>query len=966
MKNTLLTLGLLLFYSVLNGQDVITDFLQTERDKNSYPTNFVEFNDNFYFVATTESEGREVWFSNGNEDETHLLKDINPGNNSGIQNSFIKASVIINNTLYFIANDGESNGEIWKTDGTTDGTEKVTDFLNSNIYNLTLVGANFYFLIQNDYSLQVWLSDGTSAGTRMVKENLPIWNAPSFQGKCNNTFIFTFQPYGSNDSRVWRSDGTSDGTYPITEEIDGNGAGLGGSSDLTQYIEYNDELYFVIRSGRIFGYSKSVGIMKTDGTLENTVPIKALHAGSLRLIDFADVICANGKLYFSFLEVDYNRLFIWESDGTELGSSVIYDEWGTNYFMTSNLIAYNDHLIFCGVNNTGGTSLIKLNLIDYSLNHLKELQETSEPPFIFSSYYDICNIQIINEHKIFCSSPKTRYQRKGWISDLQEENINNIEVLDNVTSIFSYKESIYFSKYTSLEGAELWKSDTNHESFYLLDNINKSKYGLINMPLLSLNSKLVFTADNGLLGDELWCYDGTVNLLKDIRKGIYGSYPNSFVYNNSEIFFVASDTIHGAEIWKTNGTELGTVIAHDIIEGPNSAYPKFLTSHKGIVYFVAYKDEHYHLCKYDEGNVEFIKDLGENEYGVGFCVEEMISAGDYLYFVTSGAGDDLWVSDGTGIGTYKIKDFISCNNLTNVEGKLFCTASEMYIGEIELWKSDGTKINTQLVKDIGLGYSSEPKDLINFNGMLFFTAISNESGRELWKSDGTDDGTVEVADINKGIESSIIDANFCVLNNTLFFSARNNEDGIELWKTDGSEIGTKMVKDINSGLGSSFPSELVALNDLVYFQAFDADHGSELWKTDGTEEGTLLVADIVSGYQSSSPSNILLVDENVFFIAETDNMGRQIWNITYNTVSSIPELLSKTEITIYPNPCYDFVNFTTDSIIENVSIYNSNGKLVSVGKVVNGRVDISKLPIGIYLLRIKTNGKITVKKVIKK
>ena len=56
-----------------------------------------------------------------------------------------------------------------------------------------------------------------------------------------------------------------------------------------------------------------------------------------------------------------------------MGTNKIYDEYSDRYFVTFNLIGIDDNLIFCGVNDTGGSSLVKLNLIDYSTTHLKEL-----------------------------------------------------------------------------------------------------------------------------------------------------------------------------------------------------------------------------------------------------------------------------------------------------------------------------------------------------------------------------------------------------------------------------------------------------------------------------------------------------------------------------------------------------------------------------------------------------------------
>src|SRR5687768_18376628 len=54
----------------------------------------------------------------------------------------------------------------------------------------------------------------------------------------------------------------------------------------------------------------------------------------------------------------------------------------------------------------------------------------------------------------------------------------------------------------------------------------------------------------------------------------------------------------------------------------------------------------------------------------------------------------------------------------------------------------------ELVRDIGVvTLPSDPADLINVNGTLFFFADDGVSGRELWKSNGTSAGTVRVKDI---------------------------------------------------------------------------------------------------------------------------------------------------------------------------------------------------------------------------
>ncbi len=50
--------------------------------------------------------------------------------------------------------------------------------------------------------------------------------------------------------------------------------------------------------------------------------------------------------------------------------------------------------------------------------------------------------------------------------------------------------------------------------------------------------------------------------------------------------------------------------------------------------------------------------------------------------------------------------------------------------------------------------SSNPSDIVEMGGSVYFAATTDELGTELWKSDGTEAGTVLVKDIRAGSSSS--------------------------------------------------------------------------------------------------------------------------------------------------------------------------------------------------------------------
>lgn len=958
MKTITATILSLFFSFYALAQQQITNITYQIGDKSSTPAGFVEFNNLMYFAASNESFGRELWISNGSTNNAYLLKDINSGKNSGINTTFGNSSVVLNNTLYFAASNGTSAGEIWKSDGTENGTEIVTSFINYPISHLTLVGEDIFFLTQSNGLLSVWKSDGTEEGTQIIIGGLSITNGPSFQSELNDLFIFTFETAGW--AKVWRSDGTEEGTFPITEEMD--------DKNVISYIESNNELYFVFRDLSVFDNTISVGIMKTDGTLENTLPIKAIHEGNSRYIDYADAIEINNKLYFSFFEEAYNRLFIWESDGTESGTTKIYDENSDQYYMPSNLKKNNSSLIFSGVNQSGGTSLLDLNINDLILTEIKELATDAEAPNIFSDE-SVYNIAQISSGKFFISAIVDRYSSKGWVSELTSESTKNITSLDNVSTIFLNNDAFYFAKQTEETGSELWKSDGTENNTFLIDNINKSKYGLDYTALAKLNDQLIFSAWDIEIGAELWEYNNNynnLNLLKDIRPGFYGSLPRDFVNFDNELYFVANDGVHGYELWKTNGTTEGSTLVHEVISGTSYAPPIFPTTHGDNLFFVVYSGGSY-LFKTDGVEMEALQFLGFNEYGVGYRVNEVLSSGDYLYFTTTGSGTDLWRSDGTDIGTIKIKDFLSLENMTDVNGTLYFSAKEVDGSETELWLSIGNSSDTKLVKNIGDDISSNPQNLIYFNNSLFFSAYTLENGRELWKTDGTETGTIQIIDINLGIESSVTDLNFSSVSNLLFFSANDGVNGTELWKTDGTEQGTSMVKDIYAGTGSSIPSNLTTVADRLYFQAFNEESGSELWKTDGTDFGTILTAEILDGPESSSPTDIISIGNDLFFIAESNADGRQIFKFGYDLVQSSSDLRKDISVSVYPNPSIDYLFINSQSNITEIIIYDIAGALIRKESISNdNKIDISDLNPGVYLLKYAIDGKEMINKIVKK
>jgi ELWxxDGT repeat protein len=173
--------------------------------------------------------------------------------------------------------------------------------------------------------------------------------------------------------------------------------------------------------------------------------------------------------------------------------------------------------------------------------------------------------------------------------------------------------------------------------------------------------------------------------------------------------------------------------------------------------------------------------------------------------------------------------------------------------------------------------SSNPNQLVNVNGVLYFVANDGTHGRELWKSNGTSTGTVLVKDIDPGSASSNC-YDLANVNGVLCFSANDGTHGSELWKSNGTAAGTVLVKDINPGTTGSDPAYLTNVGGTLYFAANDGTHGRELWQSDGTAAGTVMVMDIYPGSLGSYPQSLAVSGGHLFFSADDGVHGYELWD----------------------------------------------------------------------------------------
>jgi len=826
-----------------------------------------------FFIADNGKTGEELWRSNGTSAGTQLLKDIRPGE----ENSNINFYTTIGNITYFGANDGEHGYELWKTQGTTSSTQMVKDLNPGSAGSISgrhaVLNDVLYFAANaGDKGTELYRTEGTEASTQLVKDinpkirdfsNLPFSSNLQKFAPAQHLIYFVAND-GEHGNELWKTDGTAGGTVLVKDITEGN-----GSTNFSQLKTENNTLCFVANDG-VHGNELWISL----GSEATTYMVKDITEGEeSSTIEILGVV--NDIIYFTIKESVFRRL--WKSDGTEEGTEMVLDEDGDDINVRA-FIPYKNQLFL-----QGNFRLWKVDGTDEGTEEISDVSIEGE-------------FAIMNDSLYFIGHQGTDGQGL-WKTDGTAEG--TVAVKENITSA-SFREidhltagtnHVFFIAETDEFGRELWTSDgTEAGTFMLIDSKPGEEDGFRSyedVTFYTVGGKLLFAGFDEAHGRELWGSDGTeagTTLVKDIKTQSEDIqlYSNPVPLGNHTYF----STEEG--LWQTDGTAENTVLIKELV------FAFGLNVFQDKLFFTAESEENNRRIIWtSDGTEEGTAPLFEvtPESGKFFQFQQSLPQinGELFFSGRDSLGSELWKTDGTEAGTVRVKDinegtddsFFSFNDdYIIVNDILYFVASDNLLGN-ELWKTDGTEAGTVPVSDINPFSSSSPRGFTEVDGTIFFSADDGTGGRELWKSDGTTEGTVLVKDIFPGDEDDDglnTSASFINFQGTLYFAANDGENGRELWKSDGTEAGTVMVKDIFPPDGnftkSSNPNNFFVHDNALYFAAGD-ESGRKIWKSDGTADGTQPYTSL----EASFNTRFFEANGNLFFNASNDETGEEIWKI---------------------------------------------------------------------------------------
>lgn len=373
-------------------------------------------------------------------------------------------------------------------------------------------------------------------------------------------------------------------------------------------------------------------------------------------------------------------------------------------------------------------------------------------------------------------------------------------------------------------------------------------------------------------GRELFVSDGTPagsGLVADLLTGAESSDPREFTPYGGDMFFVANGNQSG--VYKSDGTAQGTELFLQWADGLGVAggnlYIRNVTSSSTTIYV-------------SDGTTAGTSVLYTGTTNDGKLLGEMDG---WFYF--RGDGHRLYRTDGTVAGTELIKNAKLIVSQAFGDSILWYVDYKASTNEWELWKSDGTPGGTFRLKtfDFNPHYMTTNGDLCIFASGLH--GAPNDVV-DPWISDGTAAGTKQL--ISWGWPGS--DPEFFVPWGDGFMFSVDGPDGYELFVTDGTTAGTEQVIDLNPGNYDSNPGELTVIGNEVYFRAGAAAQNYEIWKTDGTAEGTVGIGDL-KAEGGSYPQHLATDGVTLWFSAEGDGLGREAFTTDGVTIDVAANLI---------------------------------------------------------------------------
>jgi ELWxxDGT repeat protein len=446
------------------------------------------------------------------------VKDICPGPCSFQSRIGVVGSALLDlgGTLLFEGDDGVTGPELWRSDGSADGTFLVKDlqeYFTSHPRAFTLAGGQAYFVADAPYGYaELWRSDGTTAGTVNIQAYGYGANLyePGHLTVLGDSLFFSAEA-GFETKNLWATTPPG-GAWPAAARAIG-GNQFSYPRGLTVF--QGNLIFSTIASGELW--------IRSDSLLGSGPVLFDIHPDPVHLTRASQLTVVGDQLFFA-ADDGTTGLELWKTDGTKSGTLRVKD-----------------------IRTGPGSSM-------------QELYDRL-PYFDFS---------VSAGGKLFFVADDGITGRELWLSDGTEAGTFQVKDIHpglesaNISNLTAAGRRVFFGADDGVHGNELWVSDGTPAGTFMLQDIFPGFLSSNVHQFLFVRNVVLFSATDDVHGIEPWVSDGTpagTRLLQDISPGAgsLSSVPTDFTTSGSLIYFAADDGSTGVELWALPKSAVGSV-----------------------------------------------------------------------------------------------------------------------------------------------------------------------------------------------------------------------------------------------------------------------------------------------------------------------------------------------------------------------------------------------------------------------
>lgn len=910
--------------------------LVLERDINqeaasSDPYYAAELNGILYVAADDGIHGTELYQFDMTTNVASLVANIRPYD----EGSSINEVVAFDNKIFYSARDGSgSKPYLHVHDPIAQTTERLEDTNSQDVrdpYNFRVFNGQLFFT--SDFSgidNELGKYDPVTNEISIIADiNSTGGSAVNFFNEYNGLLWFTAND-GQSTSRLWRYDPATDtvenviynsagSVFPsmsFLKEIDGifyfqgytqpTGEEMWAYDPVTNDLITIPEVYPGIASSSPSGFTGLSGKVYFSGRNSGTGrELREYDPVTNQISLAADIhptgnsnpsepIGINNILYFTASVDDIERrLFSYDPSGPGLTELASLDN-GPNPNYLSPVLASGNRIFLSAALTTTGTELYEYTVGGSNITLAADINQTTigSDPYGFTPY----------QGKLYFGADEANSGREIWVYD---PATGNVEILsDGPGSSKPYNfagldDKLFFTGLAQAAGYGLYYYDLVTEQVVATSYLTPTQTGHIT-DVIVYNDLLYLSVDDDSFGQEIFVYDPATDqasLTVDINPN-GDSNPEKFILYEGSLYFQAKDDVNGNELWRYNDTSGQAELIKDLNPGSSGSSPDWFAVYDGELYFNAFvAGESAELFSYNSQTDSITQ---RTDFSSSLDPEYLAVYQDKLYF----------------------------------NGRFSSSVND------ELVYYDAALDTTVLVADLNPGASS-PRDLVAFNGKLYFSAFTDDYGRELWQLEDT--VVSIVTDIRPGVPDSE-PSEMTLFNGKLYFAANDGIRGGELWSM--AECLNLLV-DTEPQIGPAGSGSI----DLT-IQGGQPPYTISWSSGDTTEDLTGLmpgsytatVAD-ASGCLSTITAEVLLVN-------------------------SLRDKSEDLAVRLFPNPSSsDVVISVAEARIQSIDLLDLQGRILSqqfpTGRPAQVTFRTPEVPAGVYLVRVETDQGMAVVKFVR-